>query len=222
MKPAEPPKDPKSETVAQPLPQLSPKEIAALEAQGASSHVEAKRDAMAHGERVDHRDLTPAERRAHESSARGLTVADARRRDELVKRDVSTLTPEEREWLARHPVSDPDADAIAARDRVRASIAFVDETGRLNLLHQVDGRTTNIAREFQGDAAVLEQLAAQMRLDARDLRIVTPAQTQTIDTTVARMRALAEQLLALCASRDIPLPQIPTLPAPPHVPPARA
>lgn len=218
MKPAEP-KDPKSETVAQPLPELSAKEIASLE--GNPSHVEVKRDAMARGDRIEPRDYTTGEleaaatRRGHESKA------DQLRREALLKRDPSTLTQAERDWLAR-PVGDPDADALAARDRVRAAITVVDDTARVALIHQVDGRTTTIARELTGDAAVLEQLAAQLRLDARDLRTVTTAQTQTLDVAVARMRSFAEQLVAICASRDVPLPHIPTLPAPPHVPPARA
>lgn len=219
MKPAEPPKDPKSETVAQPLPHLSSKEIANLE--GNPSHVEVKRDAMAHGERIDPRDYTPAELEAASMRRATESKADAEKRAALLKRDPSTLTTAERDFLAR-PIGNPDADALAARDRVRAAVLHADDAARIALLHGVDGRTTTIARELEGDAAVLEQLAAQLRLDARDLRTVTSAQTTTIDVAVARLRAFAAQLVALCASRDIPLPQIPTLPAPPHVPPARA
>lgn len=222
MKPA----DPKSETMAQPLPHLSSKEIAALEGNPPTvSHVEAKRDAMAHGERIDPRDLTPSERDAASlrlgNPVLTESTADQLRRATLLKRDPLTLTQAERDWLAR-PVSDPDADALAARDRVRAAVLHADDAARIALLHGVDGRTTAIARELEGDAAVLEQLAAQLRLDARDLRPATSAQTQTIDVAVARLRAFAAQLVMLCASRDVPLPQIPTLPAPPHVPPARA
>jgi len=156
MKPSEPVShDPKSQVVAQPLPHLSPKEIAAIE-----------------GEPL--------------------------------------------------PTVKADADALSARDRVRAAVLHTDDTARIALLVGVDGRTTVIARELEGDAAVLEQLAAQLRLDARDLKPVTSQQTVTLDVVVARMRAFAAQLVMLCASRDVPLPQVPTLPAPPHVPPPRA
>lgn len=187
------------------------------------SQVDAKREAVAHGLPVDHRDATPAELDAASKLGHPVLTesrADQLRREVLLKRDPSTLTQHERDWLAGS--ASPDADALAARERVRAAVLHVDDANRINLIHQVDGRTTTIARELEGDAAVLEQLAAQMRLDARDLRAATTAQTQTLDITVARMRAFAAQLVMLCASRDVPLPQIPTLPAPPHVPPPRA
>lgn len=146
--------------------------------------------------------------------------------DAAAKRDAKLDEANKAADEAKHPshraVTSPDADALAARDRVRAAVLHVDDAARIALLHGVDGRTTTIARELEGDAAVLEQLAAQLRLDARDLRTVTSAQTTTIDVAVARLRAFAAQLVMLCASRDIPLPQVPTLPAPPHVPPARA
>lgn len=112
-------------------------------------------------------------------------------------------------------VDDGYAREVRQRERVADDVV-------LNLVHQVDGRTTDIARELKGDAAVLEQLAAQLRLDSRDNRVLIPSQAETLTVTVARMRALAEQLVQLCASRDRPLPQIATLPAPAHVPPARA
>jgi len=177
MKPSEPSRehDPKSQVVAQPLPHLSSKEIAALE---------------------------------------GTQLSDEELRSKA-QLDVTAKRAEEQRSKA-------DADALAARDRVRSAVTILDDGRVVNLIHQVDGRTTVIARELEGDAAVLEQLAAQLRLDARDLRVVTPAQTQVIDAAVARLRAFAAQLVALCASRDIPLPQVPTLPAPLHVPPPRA
>ncbi len=157
------------------------------------SQQDVKRDAVAHGDRIDARDATPAE----------VDAAERRR-------------------LAEHYPLSADAEALAARDRVRGAVVVTDDAARYAIIHQVDGRTSAIARELQGDAAVLDQLAAQLRLDARDQHVVTTAQATTIDVVVARTRSLAEQLLALCASRDMPLPQIPTLPAPAHVPPPRA
>lgn len=162
---------------------------------------------------VDPEQLAAQKRAEHDKRVsdeeRAKAQLDATKRVELDKR-------------TDHGVTKADADALAARDRVRSAVTLLDDGRVVNLIHQVDGRTTVIARELDGDAAVLEQLAAQLRLDARDLRVVTPAQTQVIDAAVARLRAFAAQLVMLCASRDIPLPQVPTLPAPLHVPPPRA
>jgi hypothetical protein len=170
------------------------------------------------------RDATAAELEAAsvKRAATAETKAEQLHREALAKRDPATLTAAEREILARQPHGNPDADALATRDRVRVAVLNADDAARFALLIGVDGRTTAIARELEGDAAVLEQLAAQMRLDARDLRVATPAQTTVLDVAVTRLRAFAAQLVMLCASRDIPLPQIPTLPAAPHVPPPRA
>jgi hypothetical protein len=128
------------------------------------------------------------------------------------------------DWAARQQADRLYADGQRVRDRAARTARrhpVYDPRDR-EIVHQLDGRTTLLALELGHDAASLEQLRNQMQLDARDSRVATPAQFDVITVAVARLRAFAAQLTALCASLDVPLPQVPTLPAAPSVPPQRS